>query len=136
MFIVNSLAVIGGLLMGFSTVCSSYEMVIAGRLVIGLFCGFFTGLTPMYVGEVSPTPLRGAFGTLHQLGVVLGILIAQVSSTLIFTRKHFFLQTLTPQSQRYNCPDIQRSSHWHSIISNHGRNKKHYHSLYGVIVMM
>uniref|UniRef100_A0A3B3DM29 Solute carrier family 2 member 3a n=1 Tax=Oryzias melastigma TaxID=30732 RepID=A0A3B3DM29_ORYME len=78
MFIVNSLAVIGGLLMGFSTICSSYEMVIAGRLVIGLFCGFFTGLTPMYVGEVSPTPLRGAFGTLHQLGVVVGILIAQI----------------------------------------------------------
>ncbi|KAK9527157.1 hypothetical protein VZT92_015814 [Zoarces viviparus] len=78
MFLVNCLAVIGGLLMGFSTICSSYEMVIAGRLVIGLFCGLFTGLTPMYVGEVSPTPLRGAFGTLHQLGVVLGILIAQV----------------------------------------------------------
>lgn len=78
MFLVNSLAVIGGLLMGFSTMCSSYEMVIAGRLVIGLFCGLFTGLTPMYVGEVSPTPLRGAFGTLHQLGVVVGILIAQV----------------------------------------------------------
>lgn len=68
--------------MGFSTICSSYEMVIAGRLVIGLFCGLFTGLTPMYVGEVSPTPLRGAFGTLHQLGVVVGILIAQVSRTL------------------------------------------------------
>ncbi|KAM9839031.1 solute carrier family 2, facilitated glucose transporter member 1-like [Aulostomus maculatus] len=78
MFLVNCLAVIGGLLMGFSTICSSYEMVIAGRLVIGLFCGFFTGLTPMYVGEVSPTPLRGAFGTLHQLGVVVGILIAQI----------------------------------------------------------
>lgn len=78
MFLVNILAVIGGLLMGFSTICSSYEMVIAGRLVIGLFCGLFTGLTPMYVGEVSPTPLRGAFGTLHQLGVVVGILIAQI----------------------------------------------------------
>uniref|UniRef100_A0A3Q1K127 Major facilitator superfamily (MFS) profile domain-containing protein n=1 Tax=Anabas testudineus TaxID=64144 RepID=A0A3Q1K127_ANATE len=78
MFLVNSLALIGGLLMGFSTICSSYEMVIAGRLVIGLFCGLFTGLTPMYVGEVSPTPLRGAFGTLHQLGVVVGILIAQI----------------------------------------------------------
>ncbi|XP_049458821.1 solute carrier family 2, facilitated glucose transporter member 1-like isoform X2 [Epinephelus fuscoguttatus] len=78
MFLVNSLAVIGGLLMGFSTICSSYEMVIAGRLIIGLFCGLFTGLTPMYVGEVSPTPLRGAFGTLHQLGVVVGILIAQI----------------------------------------------------------
>ncbi|XP_028298631.1 solute carrier family 2, facilitated glucose transporter member 3a isoform X1 [Gouania willdenowi] len=78
MFLVNILALIGGLLMGFCTLCSSYEMVIAGRLVIGLFCGLFTGLTPMYVGEVSPTPLRGAFGTLHQLGVVVGILIAQI----------------------------------------------------------
>lgn len=78
MFIVNILAVIGGALMGLCTLCSSFEMVIAGRLVIGLFCGLFTGLTPMYVGEVSPTPLRGAFGTLHQLGVVVGILISQI----------------------------------------------------------
>lgn len=78
MILVNVLALIGGSLMGLCTLCSSFEMVIAGRLVIGLFCGLFTGLTPMYVGEVSPTPLRGAFGTLHQLGVVLGILIAQI----------------------------------------------------------
>ncbi|KAF7651019.1 hypothetical protein LDENG_00117060 [Lucifuga dentata] len=78
MFLINILALIGGLLMGLCTICSSYEMIIAGRLIIGLFCGLFTGLTPMYVGEVSPTPLRGAFGTLHQLGVVVGILIAQV----------------------------------------------------------
>ncbi|XP_072531924.1 solute carrier family 2, facilitated glucose transporter member 3a [Salminus brasiliensis] len=78
MFIVNVLALIGGTLMGLCTLCSSFEMVIIGRLVIGLFCGLFTGLTPMYVGEVSPTPLRGAFGTLHQLGVVVGILISQV----------------------------------------------------------
>ncbi|KAL1255252.1 hypothetical protein QQF64_013313 [Cirrhinus molitorella] len=78
MILVNVLALIGGGLMGLCTLCSSYEMIIAGRLVIGLFCGLFTGLTPMYIGEVSPTPLRGAFGTLHQLGVVVGILIAQI----------------------------------------------------------
>lgn len=78
MFIVNILALIGGGLMGLCTLCNSFEMVIAGRLVIGLFCGLFTSLTPMYVGELSPTPLRGAFGTLHQLGVVIGILVAQV----------------------------------------------------------
>uniref|UniRef100_A0A8C1D4V3 Solute carrier family 2 member 3a n=1 Tax=Cyprinus carpio carpio TaxID=630221 RepID=A0A8C1D4V3_CYPCA len=78
MILVNILALIGGSLMGLCTLCSSFEMIIVGRLVIGLFCGLFTGLTPMYVGEVSPTPLRGAFGTLHQLGVVVGILIAQI----------------------------------------------------------
>ncbi|XP_036394082.1 solute carrier family 2, facilitated glucose transporter member 3 [Megalops cyprinoides] len=78
MLLVNVLALIGGALMGLSTVCQSFEMVIAGRLVIGLFCGLCTGLTPMYVGELAPTALRGAFGTLHQLGVVLGILVAQI----------------------------------------------------------
>lgn len=78
MLLCNVLALIGGGLMGLSNAARSYEMVILGRLVIGIFCGLYTGLTPMYVGELSPTTLRGAFGTLHQLGVVIGILIAQV----------------------------------------------------------
>lgn len=79
MLISNVLAVLGGGLMGLSLLAKSFEMVIIGRLIIGVFCGLCTGLTPMYVGEVSPTAIRGAFGTLHQLGVVIGILVAQVS---------------------------------------------------------
>ncbi|XP_062847843.1 solute carrier family 2, facilitated glucose transporter member 3 isoform X2 [Trichomycterus rosablanca] len=78
MLLSNVLALIGGGLMGLSNVAQSYEMVILGRLVIGIFCGLCTGLTPMYVGELAPTALRGAFGTLHQLGTVVGILVAQI----------------------------------------------------------
>uniref|UniRef100_A0A8C2C6L9 Solute carrier family 2 member 3b n=1 Tax=Cyprinus carpio TaxID=7962 RepID=A0A8C2C6L9_CYPCA len=78
MLLSNILALIGGLLMGLSKLCNSYELIIVGRLVIGAFCGLCTGLTPMFVGEIAPTALRGAFGTLHQLGVVIGILIAQI----------------------------------------------------------
>lgn len=78
MLLANVLALIGGGFMGLSALCRSYEMIIIGRLIIGVFCGLCTGLTPMYVGEISPTAVRGAFGTLHQLGVVLGILVAQV----------------------------------------------------------
>ncbi|CAN9513698.1 unnamed protein product [Ophioblennius macclurei] len=78
MLITNSLALLGGGLMGLSALSRSYEMIIIGRLVIGVFCGLCTGLTPMYVGEISPTAVRGAFGTLHQLGVVIGILVAQI----------------------------------------------------------
>ncbi|XP_027867074.1 solute carrier family 2, facilitated glucose transporter member 1 isoform X1 [Xiphophorus couchianus] len=74
----NSLALLGGSLMGLSSLSRSFEMIIIGRLVIGVFCGLCTGLTPMYLGEISPTALRGAFGTLHQLGVVVGILVAQI----------------------------------------------------------
>ncbi|KAE8288920.1 Solute carrier family 2, facilitated glucose transporter member 3 [Larimichthys crocea] len=78
MLLVNILAVIGGGLMGVSILARSFETVIIGRLFIGVFCGLCTGLTPMYVGEIAPTALRGAFGTLHQLGVVVGILVAQI----------------------------------------------------------
>ncbi|KAL6109338.1 slc2a14 [Pungitius sinensis] len=78
MLLANVLAVLGGGFMGLSALCGSYEMIIIGRLIIGVFCGLCTGLTPMYVGEISPTAVRGAFGTLHQLGVVIGILVAQI----------------------------------------------------------
>lgn len=78
MLLTNILAFLGAALMGLSSLSRSFEMIIFGRLFIGMFCGLFTGLTPMYVGEISPTAVRGAFGTLHQLGVVIGILVAQV----------------------------------------------------------
>lgn len=78
MLIVNLLAIVGGCLMGFCKLAESVVMLILGRLVIGLFCGLCTGFVPMYIGEVSPTALRGAFGTLNQLGIVIGILVAQV----------------------------------------------------------
>ncbi|XP_035577828.1 solute carrier family 2, facilitated glucose transporter member 3-like isoform X4 [Zalophus californianus] len=78
MLIVNLLAVAGGCLTGFCKIARSVEMLILGRLVIGLFCGLCTGFVPMYIGEVSPTGLWGAFGTLNQLDIVIGILVAQI----------------------------------------------------------
>ncbi|XP_070710403.1 solute carrier family 2, facilitated glucose transporter member 4-like isoform X2 [Pempheris klunzingeri] len=78
MLINNLFAFIGGSLMALSKLCRSFEMMILGRFVIGAYCGLASGLTPMYVGEISPTSLRGALGTLHQLAIVTGILIAQI----------------------------------------------------------
>ncbi|XP_063157761.1 solute carrier family 2, facilitated glucose transporter member 4 isoform X2 [Candoia aspera] len=78
MIINNGLAFLGGSLMGLAKLGKSYEMMIFGRFMIGAFSGFASGLVPMYVGEISPTKLRGALGTLNQLAIVVGILIAQV----------------------------------------------------------
>ncbi|XP_016106467.1 solute carrier family 2, facilitated glucose transporter member 4 [Sinocyclocheilus grahami] len=78
MLINNVLAFIGGGLMGMSKISRSIEMMILGRFTIGAYCGFASGLVPMYVGEIAPTTLRGALGTLHQLAIVTGILMAQI----------------------------------------------------------
>ncbi|XP_073420168.1 solute carrier family 2, facilitated glucose transporter member 4 isoform X1 [Dendrobates tinctorius] len=84
MIINNVFAFVGGSLMGLSQLCRSYEMMIAGRFLIGAFSGLASGLVPMYVGEISPTHLRGALGTLHQLSLVIGILVAQVLGLDLF----------------------------------------------------
>ncbi|XP_044154251.1 solute carrier family 2, facilitated glucose transporter member 3-like [Bufo gargarizans] len=78
MLLVNVAALVGGALMALSKIAWSFEMLIIGRFIIGIFSGFCTGLVPMYIGELAPTVYRGALGTLNQLGIVVGILIAQI----------------------------------------------------------
>ncbi|XP_044273140.1 solute carrier family 2, facilitated glucose transporter member 4 isoform X3 [Varanus komodoensis] len=78
MIVNNGLSFLGGGLMGLAELGKSYEMMIFGRFMIGTFSGFASGLVPMYIGEISPTNLRGALGTLNQLAIVIGILLAQV----------------------------------------------------------
>ena len=64
--------------MGCSKQAQSYEMLIIGRLIIGLACGLFTGLAPLYVAEIAPTHIRGAMGTVNQLAVTSGILTSMI----------------------------------------------------------
>lgn len=72
------LGVIGALLMGLSKAAGSVEMLIIGRFVIGVNCGFATTASPTYVSEVAPLNLRGAFGTVNQLAVAFGMVGAQI----------------------------------------------------------
>ncbi|MCJ8729460.1 hypothetical protein PDJAM_G00106580 [Pangasius djambal] len=129
MLMVNVLAFVSAALMGFSKMAASWEMLIIGRFVVGLFSGLCTGFVPMYVGEVAPTALRGALGTLHQLGIVIGILIAQVfgldvilgnaalwpfllAFTFIPALLQCFLLPLCPESPRYlliNCNEENKA---------------------------
>ncbi|MPC16930.1 Glucose transporter type 1 [Portunus trituberculatus] len=64
--------------MGFSQMSNSFEMLILGRLVIGINCGLNTSLVPMYISEIAPLNLRGGLGTVNQLAVTIGLLLSQV----------------------------------------------------------
>ncbi|XP_044290505.1 solute carrier family 2, facilitated glucose transporter member 2 [Varanus komodoensis] len=78
MILVNILAVSGNIFLAVSKFGPSYVFIIIGRAFTGLHTGLTSGLAPLYVGEIAPTALRGALGSLHQLAVVIGILISQV----------------------------------------------------------
>lgn len=77
--------------------------------------GLASGLTPMYVGEIAPTSLRGALGTLHQLAIVTGILIAQVLDTMHFLR-WIFISIFNTHLPTHNHPCVTAANSARRII--------------------
>jgi sugar porter (SP) family MFS transporter len=62
---------------------SSFTFFIAARFIGGLAVGGASILSPMYVAEVSPPPMRGRMGTLYQLSIITGILISYCINYLL-----------------------------------------------------
>ncbi|OQV15407.1 Solute carrier family 2, facilitated glucose transporter member 1 [Hypsibius exemplaris] len=54
----------------------SYEMLIFGRVIVGVAVGSGNVLVPIYISEISPVALRGALGTLPTTMFILGMIIA------------------------------------------------------------
>ncbi|XP_044267819.1 solute carrier family 2, facilitated glucose transporter member 1-like isoform X1 [Tribolium madens] len=93
----NVLVFIASVLMGFAKLANLYEMMILGRLIIGVNCGFNAGLCPMYLTEISPVDLRGALGSVYQLLIVISILISQiVGLEMMLGNKHWDILFLLP----------------------------------------
>jgi SP family sugar porter-like MFS transporter len=53
------------------------------RMLGGYAIGLGSGISPMYIAEISPAHLRGRLVSLNQLAIVFGILFAQVVNWLI-----------------------------------------------------
>ena len=72
-------------------VMSSFGTALAARFVIfvtwrilgGFAIGLASGVSPMYIAEISPAHLRGRLVSLNQMAIVIGILMAQVVNWLI-----------------------------------------------------
>jgi len=50
--------------------------MLIGRVLVGVGSGAATGVVPLYLTEIAPLAIRGALGTMSQLGIVGGILIS------------------------------------------------------------
>ena len=62
---------------------ASLTQFVIWRLLAGVGIGAASIISPMYIAEIAPTPLRGRLVTLYQLGIVVGILMAVFVNMLI-----------------------------------------------------
>ena len=74
----NVFLVLSSLLIAFA---SEWWYQAIGRVLVGIVAGVSTAVVPSYFSEISPVSVRGAIGTMHQLGITVGILISQALST-------------------------------------------------------
>jgi len=63
--------------LGSGTALSSPVLMIA-RLLGGIAVGAVSVVIPTFISEISPAKTRGTLGTMNQLGIVIGILLAYV----------------------------------------------------------
>ena len=66
------MGLVGGVTMAISRPTMAWEVLLVGRLVVGLTAGLNTVLVPVYVSEIAPLHLRGALGVFNQLAVTSG----------------------------------------------------------------
>ncbi|KAL8971448.1 MAG: hypothetical protein Q9197_003264 [Variospora fuerteventurae] len=67
--------VLGSIIETFAT---NMSVLCLGRFVSGLGCGATIVVVPIFIAEVAPPKEKGLFGSLTQISICLGILIAQL----------------------------------------------------------
>jgi MFS transporter, SP family, xylose:H+ symportor len=60
-----------------------FSAFVMWRMLGGYAIGLASGISPMYIAEISPADLRGRLVSLNQLAIVFGILLAQIVNWLI-----------------------------------------------------
>ncbi len=60
-----------------------FTTFVTWRMLGGFAIGLASGISPMYIAEISPPHLRGRLVSLNQLAIIFGILLAQVVNWLI-----------------------------------------------------
>ncbi|XP_066870466.1 solute carrier family 2, facilitated glucose transporter member 11 isoform X2 [Kogia breviceps] len=74
----NIFVVAAAALFGFSRRAGSFEMIMLGRLLVGVSAGVSMNVQPMYLGESAPKELRGSVAMTSAIFTALGIVMGQV----------------------------------------------------------
>ena len=66
------------LLLGACRMINSYPVFVVGRVLIGISCGISSTVAPIYLAEIAPKNKKGLFGSSFNLGITIGIVVAQI----------------------------------------------------------
>ncbi|MBB5316940.1 sugar porter family MFS transporter [Tunturibacter empetritectus] len=58
----------------------SFSAFIFWRIIGGTAIGLSSNISPLYIAEISPAPVRGRLVSLNQFAIVVGILLAQIAN--------------------------------------------------------
>ena len=61
----------------------NFPSFLAARFIGGLAVGAVSLVSPMYISEVAPAPVRGRLGALYQMSIVTGILVSYCINYLL-----------------------------------------------------
>ncbi|MBI5092517.1 MAG: sugar porter family MFS transporter [Candidatus Hydrogenedentes bacterium] len=88
----NSLYVAAGLFLVSAIWCSLVTSAIefdVARAIGGIGVGLATGISPMYIAEISPARMRGRMVVVNQLSIVVGIVMSIVVALLLSYGGHW-----------------------------------------------
>ncbi|XP_030438504.1 solute carrier family 2, facilitated glucose transporter member 11-like [Gopherus evgoodei] len=74
----NFIAILASILMGISFPTGLFELLMAGRFLIGVNTGVGICVQPLYIGEIAPKHLRGAMAMGSSIFLTGGILTGQI----------------------------------------------------------
>ncbi|XP_066545318.1 solute carrier family 2, facilitated glucose transporter member 11 isoform X1 [Amia ocellicauda] len=74
----NVVAIVAAVLMGFSRMAGSFEMILLGRILYGYNVGLGLSVHLMYLGECSPKKLRGFLTLSSAIFIGLGKVMGQI----------------------------------------------------------
>ncbi|XP_053555765.1 solute carrier family 2, facilitated glucose transporter member 11 [Bombina bombina] len=75
---VNCMGITASLILGFSKMATSYEMIVIGRFFYGITTGMGLNIYMQYLGEISPGSIRGFINTTAAIFATSGKLWGQI----------------------------------------------------------
>ncbi|KAL3690142.1 hypothetical protein R1sor_016451 [Riccia sorocarpa] len=76
-FQLDSVPLIVGALL--SATATEIQAMLVGRFLAGLGIGITSAVIPLYIAEIAPTDIRGSLGSVNQLFICVGILLALIA---------------------------------------------------------